>query len=232
MGNDVLVSISNLRKSFGKVLALNDVSFELKRGEVHALLGENGAGKSTLIKVISGVHTPDEGEMIIKGQKISNYSPKKARSSGVATVFQELSLVNELSVEDNIFLGHEVSVATGALNRTVMRKKVNELLEYVGLNVSPQTKTGSLGSAQQQLVEIAKALSTDPDIIIMDEPTDKLYGDEQKQLYRIIAKLREDGKGIIYISHKLEEILLIADRVTVLRDGKIYLNHGYKGRHS
>lgn len=229
MGNDVLVSISNLRKSFGKVLALNDVSFELKRGEVHALLGENGAGKSTLIKVISGVHTPDEGEMIIKGQKISNYSPKKARSSGVATVFQELSLVNELSVEDNIFLGHEVSVATGALNRTVMRKKVNELLEYVGLNVSPQTKAGSLGSAQQQLVEIAKALSTDPDIIIMDEPTDKLYGDEQKQLYRIIAKLREDGKGIIYISHKLEEILLIADRVTVLRDGKYISTTDTKG---
>lgn len=220
MDNDVLVSISNLRKSFGKVLALDNVSFELKKGEVHALLGENGAGKSTLIKVISGVYTPDEGTMIIKGQKVSGYSPKKARSSGVATVFQELSLVNELSVEDNIFLGHEISSATGALNRTVMRKKVNELLDYVGLDIAPQTKTGNLGSAQQQLVEIAKALSTEPDIIIMDEPTDKLYGDEQKQLYRIIEKLREDGKGIIYISHKLEEILLIADRVTVLRDGK------------
>lgn len=220
MDSEILVHISDLRKSFGSVLALDNVSFELKKGEVHALLGENGAGKSTLIKVISGVYTPDEGTMIIKGQKVSAYSPKKARSSGVATVFQELSLVNELSVEDNIFLGHEISTATGALNRTVMKKKVNELLAYVGLDVPPQAKTGNLGSAQQQLVEIAKALSTDPDIIIMDEPTDKLYGDEQKQLYHIINKLREDGKGIIYISHKLEEILLIADRVTVLRDGK------------
>ena len=229
MGSEVLVSISNLRKSFGKVLALDGVSFELRKGEVHALLGENGAGKSTLIKIISGVFAPDEGTMSIKGQQVSTYLPKKARDSGVATVFQELSLVNELSVEDNIFLGHAVSKSTGALDRPYMRSKTEELLKYVGLDVSPQAKVGTLGSAQQQLVEIAKALSTDPDIVIMDEPTDKLYGDEQQQLYRIIAKLREDDKGIIYISHKLEEILLVADRVTVLRDGKYISTADTKG---
>lgn len=220
MSSDILVSISGLKKSFGKVLALSGVSFELKRGEVHALLGENGAGKSTLIKVISGVYIPDEGVMEIKGVPVVNNSPKKARDSGIATVFQELSLVNELSVEDNIFLGHAISNAFGALDRGAMRSKAVDLLRYVGLNVSPTEKVGALGSAQQQLVEIAKALSTDPDIIIMDEPTDKLYGDEQQQLYAIIKKLRADGKGIVYISHKLEEILLIGDRVTVLRDGK------------
>lgn len=229
MQSDVLISISNLKKSFGKVIALSDVSFELKRGEVHALLGENGAGKSTLIKIISGVHSPEEGKMVIKGEEVLNNSPKKARASGISTVFQELSLVNELSVEDNIFLGHEISTAIGSLNRSAMRARALELLKYVGLNVSAQEKVGNLGSAQQQLVEIAKALSTEPDIIIMDEPTDKLYGDEQKQLFSIIEKLREDGKGIIYISHKLEEILLIADRVTVLRDGRYIQTSETKG---
>ena len=220
MDNTTLVSITGLSKRFGKVTALNNVQFELKTGEVHALLGENGAGKSTLIKVISGVHTADDGEMRIKGQLVKNQTPKKARDSGIATVFQELSLVNELTVEDNIFLGRAPVGFLGALDRAAMHKKAQELLDYVGVDATPQTKVGSLGSAQQQLVEIAKALSTDPDIIIMDEPTDKLYGDEQEHLYTIIRKLRAEGKGIIYISHKLEELMLIADRITVLRDAQ------------
>lgn len=229
MDNETLISISGLKKSFGKVIALDNVSFDLKRGEVHALLGENGAGKSTLIKIISGVYAPDEGQIEIKGNIVDNNTPRKALENGIATVFQELSLVNELSVEDNIFLGHPITAVFGALKRAEMSEKATALLNYVGLDVSTKEKIGNLGSAQQQLVEIAKALSTEPDIIIMDEPTDKLYGDEQQQLYRIIEKLRSDGKGIIYISHKLEEIIEIGDRVTVLRDGKYISTSPAKG---
>lgn len=215
-----LVKMQGICKHFGGVIALDSMQFELRAGEVHALLGENGAGKSTLIKIISGVYTPDSGEIQIGNCQVDTLTPAKARALGVATVFQELSLVNELTVAENIFLGHVPCSAVGHVQKGLMEQRTKELLEFVGVSCQPGTKVGNLGVAQQQLIEIAKALSTDPSIIIMDEPTDKLYGDEQEHLYTIIEKLKAEGKGIIYISHKLEELFIVSDRITVLRDGR------------
>ena len=219
MDNSNLVEVKNIHKRFGGVQALTNVEFILKSGEIHALLGENGAGKSTLIKIICGAFTKDSGQIIIKDKEVKHLNPTLARKMGISTVFQELSLVDELTVEENIFLGKEPLKKLPIINRNERSVKAREILDYVGSNVGTKTKVKNLGAAQQQLVEIAKALSTNPEIIIMDEPTDKLYGKEQEQLFKLLKKLRNDGKGIIYISHKIEELPIIADRVTVLRDG-------------
>lgn len=213
-----LIEVNDIKKKFGGVIALNGVKFELKPGEVHALLGENGAGKSTLIKIICGVINPDSGVIKIKGESIKNLTPSLARNLGISTVFQELSLIDELTIKENVFLGREFT-SKGILEKSKISDETKKLLAYMNLSLDPKTKVKELGAAQKQLVEIAKALSTNPEIIIMDEPTDKLYGDEQEKLFELIKRMREEGKGIIYISHKLEELPIIADRVTVLRDG-------------
>jgi len=223
MSNSQLVQVKNIYKRFGGVEALTDVKFDVESGEIHALLGENGAGKSTLIKIICGVFIQDSGEIIINGKKVKHLNPSIARNMGISTVFQELSLVDELTVEENIFLGYEPLKALNVLNRKKRSIEAQRILDYLGSNVDLKAKVKDLGAAQQQLVEIAKAMVTDPNIIIMDEPTDKLYGDEQEKLFKLLKKLRSEGKGIIYISHKLEELPIIADRVTVLRDG-FYVN--------
>ncbi len=219
----VAVQVHQVSKVFPGVRALSDVSCDFRSGEVHALLGENGAGKSTLIKIIAGVYQPSSGTVSIRGTPITQFTPYKARTAGVATVFQELSLVPDLTVEQNIFLGAEPTRfrAVGWIDGVSQRRRAVQVLETVGAEVDPQARVSTLGAAQQQLVEIAKAIWTDPAVLILDEPTDKLFGEEQRRLFDLIRRLRERGIAVIYISHKLEEIHQIADRVTVLRDGML-----------
>jgi ribose transport system ATP-binding protein len=217
-----LVSMRNIVKTFPGAVALHDVDFELNAGEIHALLGENGAGKSTLIKIISGVYPPEGGRVAIRGSVIHAFTPHTARTLGIGTVYQGLSLAPQLTVTQNLFLGreqvhHEV---TGWLNRPAMRNKAREALRQVGLDVDPDTPVEQLGLSHQQLIEIAKVLLLAAEILIMDEPTDKLTTREAGRLFELLRAMRRAGKGIIYITHKLEEIPEIADRVTVLRDGQ------------
>ncbi len=221
--NTVAVEVRGVDKVFPGVTALSDVSCEFRSGEVHALLGENGAGKSTLIKIIAGVYYPTAGTISIRGSRVTQFTPYAARTAGVATVFQELSLVADLSVEQNILLGQEPTRlrALGWIDGAAQRERAKRVLETVGIDVDPQARVSSLGAAQQQLVEIAKAIWSNPAVLILDEPTDKLFGEEQRRLFELVRRLRDQGIAIIYISHKLEEIHQIADRVTVLRDGVV-----------
>jgi len=219
----IAVEVQRVSKVFPGVRALSDVSCDFRSGEVHALLGENGAGKSTLIKIIAGVYQPSSGTVSIRGTPVTQFTPYMARTAGVATVFQELSLAPDLTVEQNIFLGAEPTrlAALGWIDGLSQRRRAMQVLETVGADVDPQIRLSALGAAQQQLVEIAKAIWTDPAVLILDEPTDKLFGEEQLRLFDLIRRLRERGIAIIYISHKLEEIHQIADRVTILRDGTL-----------
>lgn len=229
MGKDVkdnkiennLVELVNIVKAFPGVLALNKISFKLKKGQVHVLLGENGAGKSTLIKILSGVYIPDEGEIYIEGEKIEFKNPIHARNCGIATIYQEFTLVEQLSVAENIFMGRlPVSRKIGKyVSWKKLYRETEKLLNEIGLKLNPKELVCNLGVAQKQMVEIAKAVSLNSKIIIMDEPTSVLTDEEVKELFNIIHKLKKAGKGIIYISHRLEEASIIGDIVTVLRNG-------------
>lgn len=222
MQSSSLVTMRNIVKRFPGAVALQDVDFELKAGEIHVLLGENGAGKSTLIKIISGVYPPDAGSVTIRGSEIRTFTPHVARALGVGTVYQGLSLVPQLTVVQNLFLGreHVRSELTGWLNRSAMQAKAREAMRQVGLDVDLETPVEQLGLSYQQLIEIAKVLLLGAEIIIMDEPTDKLTTREAGRLFEKLRGMRRAGRGIIYITHKLEEIPEVADRVTVLRDGQ------------
>ncbi|WP_312642190.1 sugar ABC transporter ATP-binding protein [Hydrogenoanaerobacterium sp.] len=213
-----LVELSGITKSFPGVKALKGVSLTLKPGEVVALLGENGAGKSTLMKILSGVYTKDEGTIKVKGQEVTISGPKEAERLGIAIIHQELNLCKHLTVAENIFLTRE-ETKMGILNDRVINKKAKELLDSLNLDLKPTTKVGTLPVSKQQMVEICKALSVNADIIIMDEPTSALTEKEIEDLFVIIRKLKEQGKGIVYISHRLEELKHIVDRVTIMRDG-------------
>lgn len=215
-----LLKLSGIEKSFGAVLALKGVSFDLLPGEVHALLGENGAGKSTLIKVIAGAHQPDGGRMEMADEKISGLSPAKARELGIACVYQQPALFPDLSVAENIGLRLEKSGLLSRVKWTERRKKAAELLERIGAEISPDAEVRSLSMPEQQLVEIACAMGSGARVVIMDEPTASLTQKEQYLLFKVVRDLRSDGVGVIYISHRLEEIFALADRVTVLRDGE------------
>lgn len=217
---DTLISIRNITKTFPGVRALNKVSFDLLPGEVHTLLGENGAGKSTLIKILAGLYQPNQGEVWIQGHFVRTFKPQVARAMGVVTVFQELSLVPHLTVEQNIWLGREPIVVAGWLDRKEMRQQTRQLLATFSSDLSPETRVQDLSSSKRQIVEIIKALSLDANVVIMDEPTDKLPAKESEELFAVIKQLKHQGKGIIYITHRLEEVSQIADRVTVLRDGE------------
>jgi rhamnose transport system ATP-binding protein len=214
-----LVRLTSVSKSFGAVQALKEVSFELQSGEVHALVGENGAGKSTLVKIITGAHRADSGTVEIAGQVVRHNDPAVAKALGVATIYQQPALFADLSVAENIALRLE----RGGLLRLVRwgwrRQRAAELLDRVGACISPDTFVRDLGMPQQQLVEIASALGTEARILIFDEPTSSLSEREVENLFRVIGDLRRQGVGSIYISHRLEELPRIADRVTVLRDG-------------
>ena len=214
-----IVEFEHLSKEFPGVKALDDVSFNLKSGEVMALLGENGAGKSTLVKILSGVYTKDSGTFRLFGQEIDNLTPKKAQEMGIAIIHQELNMCSHLTVAENIFLGRE-KVHMGVLSDKEMNAEAAEILKRLNIDLAPETIVGSLPVSKQQMVEIAKALSTNAKILIMDEPTSALTAKEIEDLFAIIKSLKQQGYGIIYISHRLEELEEITDRVTILRDGK------------
>ena len=217
---NTLLRMIGISKSFPGVNALRKVDFDLVPGEVHALVGENGAGKSTLIKILAGVYRADEGEIWLKDRKIGATDPRAMIHAGVSVIYQELNLVPYLSVAENIFLGREPRRAGGLIDWKVMHRNVESLLEPFNLSLSPRAKIQSIGPAYQQVVEIAKALSLKADIIVMDEPTAPLTGSEVDRLFEIIRSLKAGGVSIAYISHRLEELHEVADRVTVLRDGE------------
>ena len=221
---EYIVELENICKSFPGVKALDNVHFHLKAGEVMALLGENGAGKSTLMKVLSGVHNKDSGTMKIFGQEVDNMTPKRAQELGVAIIHQELNMCQHLTVAENMFLGRERRRGL-KLSQKEMNAEAARVLKSLDIELDPTTMVGSLQVSKQQMVEIAKALSTNARILIMDEPTSALTSKEIDELFRIIRRLRAEGKGIVYISHRLEELQHIVDRVTIMRDGH-YITEG------
>lgn len=214
-----LLELTGISKRFPGVLALDNVDFDLRHGEVHVLFGENGAGKSTLINVIAGTFGPDSGRFLYQGREIRKLTPHQARVMGISPVFQEFSLVPEMTVDENLFLGRERSRFT-FLNKRAMRAKAREVIAELGFNLDPTRKVGSLSRAHQQMVEIAKALLTDVRLLILDEPTASLTEAETIKLFALIDRLRAQGVGIIYVSHRMGEIKQIADRISVLRDGR------------
>lgn len=216
---ETVVKLRNICKSFPGVKALDEVSFELRSGEVMALLGENGAGKSTLMKILSGVYTKDSGDINIFGQEITDMSPQKAQTLGVAIIHQELNMCQHLSIAENIFLGREKSRGI-VLSEKQMNEEAAAVLQRLNITVDPSMIVGDLSVGKQQMVEIAKALSTNAKILIMDEPTSALTSTEINELFKIIKKLRAEGHGIVYISHRLDELKHIVDRVTIMRDGR------------
>ena len=224
--NEVIVSMKNVCKNFPGVKALDNVNFELRSGEVMALLGENGAGKSTLMKILSGVYTRDSGELEIFGKNYGNLTPKQAEEAGVAIIHQELNLCRHLTVAENIFLGREI-YGKIALDNARMEAEAQKILDGLKIDINPRQVVGDLPVSKQQMVEIAKALSVNAKILVMDEPTSALTSKEIDELFRIILDLKSEGKGIVYISHRLEELQHIVDRVTIMRDGQYILTAGF-----
>ncbi len=220
MSKNVLLNMVGISKSFGATRALNQVSFDVIAGKAIALIGENGAGKSTLMKVLSGAHKPDSGQMTLAEKKYQPESPNDAREAGVAMIYQELNLASDLSVEDNIMLGQEIS-RFGFLNRSEQRKKVHDALQMLGHpDLKPTAMVRDLSVAVQQLIEIARALVFNARVIVFDEPTSSLTQKDVQNLFRVIRNLKKSGIAIIYISHFLEEIQEVCDSYTVLRDGE------------
>jgi len=224
-GAEYLLEVANVRKAFPGVLALDDVSFRLKRGHVHALMGENGAGKSTLMKIIAGIYTPDSGSFKLKGQEIKLNSPLDALQYGIAMIHQELNLMNFMTVAENIWIRREPLNSLGFVRHNEMRRRTKELFERLDIPIDPQAEVRDLSVANRQMVEIAKAVSYDSDILIMDEPTSALTEREVEHLFRIIRVLKAQGKGIVYITHKMSELFEIADEVSVFRDGRFVGEH-------
>ncbi len=219
LGSDVLLQATGIAKSFGGARALKGVDFELLAGEVHGLIGENGAGKSTLIKIITGAHQADAGRLEVAGQLVEHNDPLHARALGIAAIYQQPALLPDLSVAENIAISLERGLAWRAINWTGRRRRAKELLDRIGARIRPDADVRSLSMPEQQLVEIARALGADARILIMDEPTASLSEREVEHLFTVIRQLRAQGVGIIYVSHRLEELLHMADRVTALRDG-------------
>lgn len=220
----LLLKLEGVTKEFPGVKALQDVSLDLRAGEVHAVCGENGAGKSTLMKIISGVYQRDAGNMIYKGETVHFTSALQSEAAGIAIIHQELNLVPHLSVAENIYLAREprLSFLGGGfmVNRRKLRQDAKRCLDRLGVDINPDAQVRTLSVAQRQMVEIAKALSLNASVLIMDEPTSSLTQQEAQLLFRVIRDLKREGTGIIYISHRLDEMAEIVDRVTVLRDGR------------
>jgi len=218
---ETAVSMRKITKRFPGVVALKSVTLHVRRGHVHAICGENGAGKSTLMKILSGVYQPDAGELHINAKKVIFQGTRDAEVAGVAIIHQELELVEELSVAANIFLGREPRGMFGLLNDNIAKDKAQSLLTLLEASISPDEKTGALRVGDQQLVEIAKALSLNASILVMDEPTSALTDKETERLEQTIGALRQQGCTILYISHKMDEVFRLADQITVLRDGQL-----------
>lgn len=219
---DLVLEMKNIRKVFPGVVALNNANIQVRKGEVHILAGENGAGKSTLMKILAGAYTKDAGEIILNGKHVEINSPKQAKDLKISMIYQELNLVQYLTVAENIFLGREPMSKTipGQIDWKKMFDDAQEILNNLHMNIDAKAIVKNLGIAKQQMIEIAKALSINSDIIIMDEPTASLTRQEINNLFEIIRKVKQKGVSIIYISHRLEEFAEIGDRVTVMRDGE------------
>lgn len=216
---EIVLRAENINKSFPGVKALSDVNFDLRKGEVHVLLGENGAGKSTLMKIISGLYSLDSGSIYVFGKKVNIRNTAESQRLGISIIYQEFNLIPYLTVEQNIFLHREPLDKLGNIDVKTMRQKSQELLTFLKSTAKPTDKINSLGVAQQQLIEVAKALSTDAKILILDEPTAALSEQEIEKLFETINTLKSNGVSMVYISHRMQELKVIGDRVTVLRDG-------------
>lgn len=226
-----IVRMENITKRFPGVTALDNISFDILPGEVHILLGENGAGKSTLMKILSGAYEPDEGKIFINGKEHSKLTPKESKDSGISIIYQELSVINELSIQENIFLGNLIkkkSMGVKVIDNAAMCTKTQELLKNIDLQKDPTDLVGGLNISEKQMVEIAKSVAFNSQVIVMDEPTSSLTEEEIEHLFKIIEKLKSEGKGVVYISHKLKEIMRIGDRVSVLKDGTYVGTHFIK----
>jgi rhamnose transport system ATP-binding protein len=211
-GSAPVLELLHIRKSFGGLVALHDATLRLFPGTVHALLGENGAGKSTLIKVLAGVYQPDDGEIVMGGQPVTFANPAQARDAGVAVIYQEPTLFPDLSIAENIFMGrHPIDPRTRRIQWNALYREVRELLGRVGLALDPRERLRGLSVADQQLVEVAKALSLDARVMVMDEPTASLTPGEVERLFGIVRQLREQGVAIVFIGHRLEEVFAISD---------------------
>lgn len=217
--SEYILELKKISKSFSGVEVLHEVAFALRPGEVHALLGENGAGKSTLVKIVTGVHHPDKGEILLNGEPVHFGDARDSRQAGIAAIYQELSLFPDLDVAENIFAGRQPVTAGGHVDWRKLYAEAAKLLESLGVKLDLKQKARTLSIAQQQMVEIARAFSINAQILIMDEPTSSLTLHEVDDLFRLVRRLRTEGTAIIFISHRLEELFTLADRVTVLRDG-------------
>lgn len=225
---EVILKVENICKSFPGVLALDNVSFDLRKGEVHALVGENGAGKSTLMKILSGVYHADSGKVFYKGKEVDFRDSTQARDAGISIIYQELNLIPHLSVAANIFIGREPVTRFGTLDEKQMNTKAISILDRLNIKIDPTIILNKLPVSKQQMVEIAKALSFDSEILIMDEPTSALTETEIDELFKVIHNLRDSGVGVIYISHRLEELKHIVDRISIFRDGHSISTDDYK----
>ncbi len=224
------LALQNASKSFGAVHALRDASLELYGGHVRALLGENGAGKSTLVKTLAGVYRPDAGTVLVDGEPVSFHGPVDARNAGIAIIYQEPTLFPDLSVAENVFMGRQPLSAGKRIDKKDLHDKTAELFRQLGVAIEPDRPVRGLSIADQQLVEIAKALSFEARVLIMDEPTAALSGTEVERLFRVTRTLREQGAAVMFISHRLEEIFAICDHVTVMRDGAVTYNGDLEGK--
>jgi inositol transport system ATP-binding protein len=222
---DDLLSANGVHKAFPGVVALDDASFTLRKGTVHALVGENGAGKSTLMKILAGIYQPDSGEICLNGKKVQMTSPRDALEKGVAMIHQELNLMPSMTVAENIWIRREPRNRLGFIDHRKMNRHTTDLLSKLNINLPPEIEVRHLSVANRQMVEIAKAVSYESNVLIMDEPTSALTEREASHLFEIIRDLRSQGKGIVYISHKMNEIFQIADDVSVFRDGKYIATH-------
>lgn len=213
------IEMRGIDKSFGSNQVLKQAGFTLESGEVHALMGENGAGKSTLMKILTGVYTKDTGTVLVDGTEVNYKNPQEAEKAGIIFIYQELNVMFDLTVEENLFMGKEIHGKFGICDKKAMQKKAQVALNALGVNISPKTVMSELSVGQQQMVEICKALMADAKVIIMDEPTAALTQSETIALFKVIESLRKKGVSMVYISHRMEEIFELCDRITVLRDG-------------
>ncbi|MGO1412610.1 MAG: sugar ABC transporter ATP-binding protein [Microbacterium sp.] len=214
-----LLEVRGISKRFGATPALTDVGFDIRPGEIHSLTGENGAGKSTLMKIITGNYAPDTGTILVRGQPVTFASPREAQAAGIAIIHQELNTIPEMTVAENLSLGQEPNTF-GVLNRRRLVEEAKKKLALVGSDIDPRTPIGRLSVGMQQMVEIARALAEDAQVLVLDEPTAALSQSESARLFALLGKMRERGMGLVYISHRMEELWRLSDRLTVLRDGK------------
>ena len=220
------IEMRGINKAFGSNQVLKDAGFLLKDGEVHALMGENGAGKSTLMKILTGVYTKDAGTIYVDGQEVSYKNPQEAEKAGIVFIYQELNVLFDLTVEENLFMGKEITKHFGICDKKAMRAKAQEIMDRMGVNIPIDAVMSDLSVGQQQMVEICKALMVDAKVLIMDEPTAALTQSETEVLFEVMNSLRSKGVSIVYISHRMEEIFELCDRITILRDGQ-YIDTKY-----